>query len=950
MKPNVKNRIESDLTIKRILEHITKAKRQTPLTNRVDELDKKRFPQHLMHIQQQPPETADDTDHSKKVSFTLPPFHQNKDSTRWRAIPRRLRISTARQKWENSRYRRKAINRPLTTREIKAAVLDGTIPSGISDTGATSSAGKPGDPFSHTNTPSNKVFHLPTGGTATATTQAKLLHKVREPARSVDMVPSLAEHTLISTSKFADADYVAIYDEKEVNFYDNKTAKIEISEEAVLTGYRCPKTKLWRVPLTNHIANINTDTLLLDSPSGMDSLNAAYTVPSTESICDKLQILLRQAPNPNEAINNVYDIPSVEPAIRYLHAAAGYPTKRTWVKAIAKGNYISWPLLTVKNVNKYFPESEETQYGHMRGQRQGVRSTKVKIEPEAEEATKIKEHDIHITVYDPKEVMYTDQTGKFPHVSSRGNKYMMVLTEIDTNSIWVEAMKNKTEGEMILARRRALARMKKCGILPKKQVLDNEASVNYKQEMAESGMTYELVPPDNHRRNLAEKAIQTWKDHFVAVLSGTAESFPMHLWDRVLPQAELQLTMLRQTNTNPKVSTQLYGPHNYNARPFVPIGMEAMVQDKPNKRKTFAQHCSKCYVLGTSMEHYRCWEMYSPKTRSTRISETVFFKHKYITNPTATPTDVIIAATNRMAAALKNHKPDNMCETSIQALARLETLVNNATLTNNKLQIKQVDNIPAPRVQKVQTEDKICKNIKDTITTIQQVHKDDTIFSPIEEEAQSPRVEIEAASPRVQVTPSGWLSRSHEAVVASSIPTITQDEESPRSPSPRLKKEAPSSTAPVHNTRSRTVRTLTQEAMLSSIEITGVNLQAQTLASRKYPRHMLNAVLNEETGELMEYRHLLVHPKYRAIYKPAYGKELGRLAQGIPGVVKGTNTLQFIHNDEIPADRWKISHTVEYAPTSAQKKKTLTEYDSQLEATSSISLETVEPQQPECSE
>ena len=72
---------------------------------------------------------------------------------------------------------------------------------------------------------------------------------------------------------------------------------------------------------------------------------------------------------------------------------------------------------------------------------------------------------------------------------------MMVLTEIDTNSIWVEAMKNKTEGEMILARRRALARMKKCGILPKKQVLDNEASVNYKQEMAESGMTYELVPP-----------------------------------------------------------------------------------------------------------------------------------------------------------------------------------------------------------------------------------------------------------------------------------------------------------------------------------------------------------------------------------------------------------------------------------------------------------------------
>ena len=110
-------------------------------------------------------------------------------------------------------------------------------------------------------------------------------------------------------------------------------------------------------------------------------------------------------------------------------------------------------------------------------------------------------------VYDPKETMYTDQTGKFPHVSSRGNKYMMVLTEIDSNSIWVEPMKNKTEGEMILARRRALTRMKACGIAPKKQVLNNEASAAYNQEMAESNMTYELVPPDNHRRNLAEKAI-----------------------------------------------------------------------------------------------------------------------------------------------------------------------------------------------------------------------------------------------------------------------------------------------------------------------------------------------------------------------------------------------------------------------------------------------------------
>ena len=61
-----------------------------------------------------------------------------------------------------------------------------------------------------------------------------------------------------------------------------------------------------------------------------------------------------------DTIGNVYELPSIEQTIRYLHAAAGFPTKTTWLKATRKGNYNTWPLLTVKNVNKHFPESEET--------------------------------------------------------------------------------------------------------------------------------------------------------------------------------------------------------------------------------------------------------------------------------------------------------------------------------------------------------------------------------------------------------------------------------------------------------------------------------------------------------------------------------------------------------------------------------------------------------------
>ena len=56
----------------------------------------------------------------------------------------------------------------------------------------------------------------------------------------------------------------------------------------------------------------------------------------------------------------------------------------------------------------------------------------------------------------------------------------MILHKVDENSTWIEPMKNKTEGEIILARRRALEIMRNQGILPKHQVLDNKTSVGYR--------------------------------------------------------------------------------------------------------------------------------------------------------------------------------------------------------------------------------------------------------------------------------------------------------------------------------------------------------------------------------------------------------------------------------------------------------------------------------------
>ena len=71
--------------------------------------------------------------------------------------------------------------------------------------------------------------------------------------------------------------------------------------------------------------------------------------------------------------------------------------------------------------------------------------------------------------------------------------------------------------------------MNLCGILPKRKMLDNKAYGAYKNKIQESGMTYQLVPPNEHRQNIAEKEIQTWKDHFIGVLSVTTAIFQMNI-------------------------------------------------------------------------------------------------------------------------------------------------------------------------------------------------------------------------------------------------------------------------------------------------------------------------------------------------------------------------------------------------------------------------------------
>jgi hypothetical protein len=270
--------------------------------------------------------------------------------------------------------------------------------------------------------------------------------------------------------------------------FDTEASQFEMKGDVVMRGWRCPETKLWRIPLKPQWSNNNTETALLSQKA--------------------TDIMVERRKEWNfDLVNSVYELPNTEQVVAWYHASAGYPTKATWLKAIEAGFYATWPMLTAKAVRKHFPEHDETQKGHMKRVKSGVRSTKAQVQepPEIEEAMiklaelRRKHRDIYVQIKDVNEMIYSDQTGRFPITSSKGHKYIMVLIEIDGNYISMEPMRSRDTDEIIRAYSTIIERLRKKHIIPRKQMLDNEAPQEFLKVIEDYNIEWELVPPYNHR-------------------------------------------------------------------------------------------------------------------------------------------------------------------------------------------------------------------------------------------------------------------------------------------------------------------------------------------------------------------------------------------------------------------------------------------------------------------
>ncbi len=84
------------------------------------------------------------------------------------------------------------MNRSTTSTKSKKGVLDGSIPSAVTDSGATSSIGTKRDrnrkAFAPTGQKSDKAFRMPNGKVEEASNMDELHHNVRHPAKDVHIV------------------------------------------------------------------------------------------------------------------------------------------------------------------------------------------------------------------------------------------------------------------------------------------------------------------------------------------------------------------------------------------------------------------------------------------------------------------------------------------------------------------------------------------------------------------------------------------------------------------------------------------------------------------------------------------------------------------------------------------------------------------------------------------
>jgi len=320
--------------------------------------------------------------------------------------------------------------------------------------------------------PSNKIVVNANGTELPASNTALLpTHALSKGARETVIVPpGMSQRALMSVATLANNGYTTTFlpGQQGVNVFHTNDVNISAIAPPALHGWRDGRG----------LRMLTVD----DEPTINPSIDIAETAMS------------------------MYNLPNTKEVMRFLHAALGHPTRATLLTSAQHGNLITFPSTTPDNIYRHFPESDKTQKGHMKQTKQGVRSTKADAMLGFQQKPGVKHKDVHLLIFDATEKsMYSDQTGNFPITSAQGNKYIMVVVELDGNYIDCKPIQSRKAKALTNAYTAIFQRWKTTGVICLNwHILNNEAPEELKQAIHENKCRVELTPADQHRQNAAE--------------------------------------------------------------------------------------------------------------------------------------------------------------------------------------------------------------------------------------------------------------------------------------------------------------------------------------------------------------------------------------------------------------------------------------------------------------
>jgi hypothetical protein len=707
-----------------------------------------------------------------------------------------------------------------------------------------------------------------------------------------------------------------------------------------------------------------------------DKTSALWMIPIKHR--SKARILAQQLPPiPSHAANSAYHQPTIAKLMAYHNASIGSLPVKTLCNAIDNDWLTSFPGLTSAAVRRHLPKSISTTMGHLHMIRKGIRSTtkptiseimNEELEPEPVLPPPIRitnrQHTVAVDTIpfeELKGIIATDLPGRFPTTSAQGNAYVLVMYDYDSNTINAIAIKNRKTASLVQGYNELFEDLKKAGINPVLHRLDNETSKELILEIEKKGLDYQIASPGDHRLNHAERAIQTFKNHFIAVLYGCDSTFPAKQWDRIIKQAVMTLNMCRPSRINPKLSAyqQVWGNFDFNKTPLAPPGCKVVVHERAMERGAWACHGVGGYYIGPAMKHYRNYISYIPETKGIRTTNTIEFFPEKVDMPTTATTDCLARAAEDLAEILqaphpatpflqqgtvvndameqlkKIFTPPTRMETAMAApIPRvLETAVaaprvdvnNNNNNSNHSPRVEVTTTTTTDRLQRVlnRLEAKTVPNSeRSSRKRTKSVRFPDNCEGPSALRTKLSRIAEEISPHSIGTKIRKSFKKTHHNGI---ITSYDKDREYymieyEDGDSEELRHKTVEKYIITANTEMDQMKRLTRSSLQAKATIHKTKREAMKMAFNAFndsnlPLHHAMPVFDEVTSKMLEYRHLINHsdPEIRKQWQSSGANEFGRTMQGVGKTrkkedrIEGTDTMHLIHKKDIPKNK-KITY------------------------------------------